>query len=172
MSLMEGAAKRPRTEDAFMGAMPPPAGLPEKSPRLAPVSDSATAGSSILMLQTVEDVMSALPGTPQFGPSLPGRDGRTPSPFDAAFGLPPAQPQRSPAYPSGFAAFNNGARLKPTLSTEPPLLDLGTCGVFESPALMPASALASIPALDMMPQQMARCVRQEYQSISSECILK
>ena len=149
--------KRPRPAEA---GMLPPSKLPEKSPRLAPAEASAVAGSSssTKMLTTVDEVLAAFPASPKNGPAATP-SARSTSPSDDVLGISPGlQPLKSPPFPDVAGGAINGTRAKPSgFSSEPPPLDLLYCGgVFESPALMPASAIGSIPAMDYLGPQMSR----------------
>ena len=61
----------------------------------------------------------------------------------------------SPAWPTNILYRNSPQqRVQPHFAAEPPLLDLATGSVFESPALMPANMALAIPAVDLLPTQM------------------
>ena len=151
--------KRPRTD----AEMPPPSSVPKISPKLAPAEAGAAAGStgsgsSAKILTTVDEVLAAFPPSPKNGPTAASSAQDDASSLADVLGTSPGPPPlKSPAYPNMSAGINNnGTRLKPNLSSEPPPLDLGYCGVFESPALMPASALGSVPPMDYLGPQMSR----------------
>ena len=97
--------------------------------------------------------MAVLPRSPRLGAlpnapaTVPAR--ATPSPLPS-LSNPSSSPTRSPAFPS---SFNPALSKKQSahLSSEPPLLDLAASTVFESPALMPASAAMAVPYIESLP---------------------
>ena len=143
--------KRPRTD----ADMPPPAKVPDKSAAAAAGGASSSSSTGAKILTSVDDVLAAISSSPKNGPASAPAAREASSPQHSQHGASPRlQPMKSPAYPNMFACDTNHARLKPNLSSEPPPLDLGFVGAFESPALMPINALGSIPAMDYLGPQM------------------
>jgi len=143
--------KRPRTD----AEMPPPAKLPDKPASAAAGSASSSSGTGAKILTSVDDVLAAISSSPKGGPAAAPAACAAASSLEKQLGASPGlQPMKSPAYPNMSVADCSQMRLKPNLSSEPPPLDLGFVGAFESPALMPASALGNIPAMDYLGPQM------------------
>ena len=148
------APKRPRTD----AEMPPPAKVPDKSAATAAAGGASSSSTGAKILTSVDDVLAAISSSPKEGAASAPAARDVTSPQCGQHGASPSlQPMKSPAYPNLSVADNaNHARLKPNLnlSSEPPPLDLGFVGAFESPALMPISALGNIPAMDYLGPQM------------------
>jgi hypothetical protein len=145
------APKRPRTD----ADMPPPAKVPDKSAATAAAGGASSSSTGAKILTSVDDVLAAISSSPKGGAASAPAARDVASPQRGQHGASPSlQPMKSPAYPNLSVADANHARLKPNLSSEPPPLDLGFVGAFESPALMPISALGSIPPMDYLGPQM------------------
>ena len=136
--------------------MPPPPIA--KSPRGPTATVEGAAGASeksagsAMILHTVDDIMAVLPQTSS-GVGMPASASEELT--SSIAGIQGGVALRSPSHPSAGANGAASGRLRPTLSSEPPLLDFGVNGVFESPALMPANALLhAVPAIDVFPVPM------------------
>ena len=102
-----------------------------------------------LMLRTVEDVLAALPRTPNVSSAAAPADLPPPLPLPAVNEAKPPNQPPSPAYPSKVIA-STAQRCRASFSSEPPSLDLAASTVFESPALMPIGpgGAVHIPLID------------------------
>lgn len=136
------STKRPRSAETTMG--PPStsklgAGTGQALPHRPPTTAGRVSPTSTRLVPQAADHLLAV--------------SQMPSQLD---GLPP----RSPAWPThGATSGRSPQRVQPRFSAEPPLLDLATGSVFESPALMPANMALNLPTIDQLPGQMSGWAR-------------
>ena len=138
------------------GPTPPPdkkAHTSSTALKSAGAADAKGAGSSNKMLNSVEEVLAALPRTPLVGAAAPPREAASLESLTARPML--TAPLGKPSPKVGPVPLKS----RPSFSAEPPSLDLGSMGVMQSPALLPNNGMMpmALEQFKLESPQLGRC---------------